>query len=911
MTRTRAELAIWVVAGTALMVAGMLLTSCSVAGEVGKPTSPAMEPGVVILDTSSFWRCHVARASERVTKESGELVYIDDLPGRTHKKVGPRGKTKLVLNEIPGVVRSLPSADGWEETDFDDSAWVRCPGPFGQPLGNREYRPMERLCLRGRFLVTDPASLGSLQLSLAIQGGAIVYINGMELARIGLPEGKITPETPAFDYPKEAYLAPNGDLLRNRRDLEKLGDRFQKRIRKLAATVPPALLRKGTNVLAVEVHRAPAPEFMFFGKAHNVHPRASCWWIRLAVESVKLVSPTGKGAVPNTGRPKGLQVWNHPVVQKLLPTDYCEPAVPLRPVEIFGARNGAFAGQLVVSSTAAIRRLKVTVSSLRCKEGGTIPASAVEIYYPRPDGAPLERYGLPTFDGLAEGPPAEVPFNVEGQGSVQPVWVTVNVPGDARPGDYKGMLTIRVKGEKPVIVPLSLKVIDWLIPDPENFITHVGIVQSPESLALQYGVEMWSESHWKLIEKSFQHLAKVSNDVLYIPLVRRTHFGNEHSMVRWIRNSEGSYTYDFTIADRYLDTAVKQLGKLPVVVMYCWEPSGSQGHFGHLQPGDREILISVLDEKTGALEEATGPKWGTAECREFWKPVFEHMRQLLSQYGLADSMMVGIAGDMRPTKEAAGDLKAVAPEAPWVVHCHSYTKDIYGEPVGYLASIWGVGGIAFPAGGQYDGPFYGWRSPVRVVLFPRYGCGIYGRGIHNDSRLNLYRGAAEGPLICRGRGEGARGFGRIGADFWPVLKDRQGRNAGTLAGRYLESPWGQLRLNYNVHYLLTPGEQGPLSTIRLEMMREGLQEMEAKVLIEKALLDEAKRAKLGEELVGRCEKHLVERIRHWIRNLQHGKSESDWRWYISSGWQQRSAELYALAAEVAEVLEASDSQATK
>ena len=92
-----------------------------------------------------------------------------------------------------------------------------------------------------------------------------------------------------------------------------------------------------------------------------------------------------------------------------------------------------------------------------------------------------------------------------------------------------------------------------------------------------------------------------------------------------------------------------------------------------------------------------------------------------------------------------------------------------------------------------------------------------------------------------------------------------------------------------------------LATERLEMLREGLQETEARIFIERALIDPAKRATLGAELAERCQAMLDERVRDRLRAIG-GKDSSDWLWFISSGWRRRSEQLYAAAAEVARAL---------
>jgi hypothetical protein len=144
---------------------------------------------------------------------------------------------------------------------------------------------------------------------------------------------------------------------------------------------------------------------------------------------------------------------------------------------------------------------------------------------------------------------------------------------------------------------------------------------------------------------------------------------------------------------------------------------------------------------------------------------------------------------------------------------------------------------------------------------------------------------------------GPRGLGRIGADFWPVLKDSRGRVRGTLAGRYPETAWGQLNLNNCTPYILGRGQKGPLATVRSEAFREALQELQTRIFVEKALLDDEAKDLLGEDLMARCRKALDERIRMGLHSAGEGQP-----WFISSDWCQRSELLFGLAAEVAKKL---------
>jgi len=329
---------------------------------------------------------------------------------------------------------------------------------------------------------------------------------------------------------------------------------------------------------------------------------------------------------------------------------------------------------------------------------------------------------------------------------------------------------------------------------------------------------------------------------------------------------------------------------VPVVCLYCWEPYTGSQYFGHKPRPGKGMLFTVLDPTTGDLEAAEGPTWGTPECRAFWKPVFDGMRKRLADRGLAGSMMVGVAGDSRPTKEAVADLKAIASEAKWVLNSHGTALSLHGQPVGHLADVWGSPSAPDPGTKR----LLGWQSPVLRTTFPRAGSNTVGP-IRLPSPAAQYRLAIEGMLAA-----GIRGVGRVGADFWPVIKDRRGRTADIL-GRYPESGWGQLNLRNAFAHILAPGPDGAIATARFEMLREGVQEAEARIVIERVLTDPAARAKLGEERVRRFQDLLDQRT----RDIRRAKTASDvaWLWYASV-IEERSDRLYAAAAEVARLLPA-------
>lgn len=143
--------------------------------------------------------------------------------------------------------------------------------------------------------------------------------------------------------------------------------------------------------------------------------------------------------------------------------------------------------------------------------------------------------------------------------------------------------------------------------------------------------------------------------------------------------------------------------------------------------------------------------------------------------------------------------------------------------------------------------------------------------------------------ICGGQ----RGFDRMNGDFFPVLLPGEGhrKSRGLPCGRYPGSGKTQLALRMNPY--IWPGPKLPVSTVRLEVTREGLMECEARITIDSALLDKARRAKLGEEKAKALEEVLVEKTEWTLNSSTFGAYA-----YIASDWRELRARLFDAAAEV-------------
>ncbi len=876
---------------SAMTIATMLLVG-SLTAFGGQPISAT--GGKLVLDEGSPWHCFLTFRSPVVRRE-GKLVPA------------PNG------GEYPRTWETETPAppDGWAAPDFDDSAWSRWRLPRKRlrevDYGFRNARAFSPslaiACLRGKFTVKDPGAAG-LALKLSYRGGAAVFVNGKEIARANLPAGELKPETVAEDYPREVFYNKGGKGIRaTHRDPEHNRERCEKRIRTLRAAVPASALRRGVNVLAVRIHRAPYVDGLL--------PRARLGY-RMAWSTCGLADlelRAGNGAEPNLGRPAGIQVWSESPARRALAGDFVDGHDAQLPVRIVGCRNGRFTGKVVVSSDAPLRGVKASLSALDPAAGGeALPASAAEIFYTVRDDSMTSRYRPPDggyWDSLSVKPPAEVKPSVLKDGTpataVQPVVIKVTVPADAAPGEYRGTLTISAAGTEPRKIPVELAVADWKLPDPRDYVTHMGLIQSPESVALRYDVPLWSEKHWQLMEKSFELLGQVGNRYVWIPLIARTNFGNAESMVYRKKNGGGAAEPDFEVFDRYLDLAQKHL-RLDVVCLQIWDMSSGGLH---KRPGFRGFEEGQgcrvsLRNGSGKTELSDVIKPSGPEAEKFWGPVFKGIRARLGKRGLLDAGMIGLAGDRTwASKEAVVLFEKLMPGAKWVQNSHPGNLRPGGwndMKIGYWTRVYTD--FPPPPSPWDQNRKCGWRRAglrvpnVTCDIFPRYGCFVGGSQLGHHSPLALHRMHLEATLLGN-----LTGLGRTGADFWPVLKGARVRSdhSTSINARFPESTWSQLNMVNGTEALLAPGPEGAVPTERFEQIREGVQLSEARIFIEKALHDAAGRKKLGEALVGRCQRLLDARA----CRIRAAAVSNAWGWYGSRETYLLDGDLFACAAEVA------------
>lgn len=147
------------------------------------------------------------------------------------------------------------------------------------------------------------------------------------------------------------------------------------------------------------------------------------------------------------------------------------------------------------------------------------------------------------------------PTLLEG-GSMRGLWLTVQVPQDAKPGTYKGYVELTCEG-KTTKHSYTVKVLNRTLPAPADWKFHLDFWQNPYAVARVHNVEPWSKEHFDVLRPYMLKLASAGQKAITATLIDRPWDGQTYdsfgSMVTWIKKADGTWLYDFTIFDRWVE----------------------------------------------------------------------------------------------------------------------------------------------------------------------------------------------------------------------------------------------------------------------------------------------------------------------------------------------------------------------
>jgi hypothetical protein len=372
------------------------------------------------------------------------------------------------------------------------------------------------------------------------------------------------------------------------------------------------------------------------------------------------------------------------------------------------------------------------------------------------------------------------------------------------------------------------------MPDPEDFRVQNSLYHAEEVMAKHYGVSNYSDEHFDLVGKSLALAAEVNSRQVQANLSVQFNGDNPESLIRWMRQPDGSYKHDYTTFDRYLDMVARCIGKPRTLRLNCWG-SHKTSPWGFSYGGE---WVSALDPVTGRIERLKQPAFGTQESLAFWRPVFTEVLKKLEARGWLKETTLGYNSYVSaPLPELVDMAYKLWPQGEW-----SFTSHIPARGMKFMGSDTNVAMTVRHGDALRVRPE---GSGLHTLDKPRRNTSCYiARWLMDDkSALREFRRFLE--LYCLR--PGYDGTSEWGLDLFP-LKKPAGGYSKPRAGRGVH--W----VNRSTTALLYPGPEGPVATERFEMFREGLELCEAMLFIRHAML----KKNLSDALNERIEHYLVD-----------------------------------------------------
>lgn len=206
-------------------------------------------------------------------------------------------------------------------------------------------------------------------------------------------------------------------------------------------------------------------------------------------------------------------------------------------------------------------------------------------------------------------------FNMEPQ-TVRPVWVTVDIPSDARPGRYTSEIVVTAKGAGKAVLPLEVEVIDQTLPGYEQWSYHLDLWQHPSAVARALNLEMWSDEHFEALKQQMKLLAEAGQKVITTTLNRdpwgSQTFDDYEDMIIWTKDKQGNWSFDYTVFDRYVEMMM-ELGIKKQINCYSMLPWGNRLNWYE----NNGFKVSSVNPKSDRYEEM----WSA-----FLKDFVKHLR---------------------------------------------------------------------------------------------------------------------------------------------------------------------------------------------------------------------------------------------------------------------------------------------
>jgi hypothetical protein len=235
-------------------------------------------------------------------------------------------------------------------------------------------------------------------------------------------------------------------------------------------------------------------------------------------------------------------------------------------------------------------------------------------------------------------------------GSYRVVWLTIETTSNVQPGKYHGSLTVRADGVDPLVFPLELEILAATLPAPADWKFHLDLWQHPWAIARWHDVKPWSEEHFRVMRPYLEELARGGQKIITTTLTDRPwgrrDYDDYRSMVEHVRLPDGSWRFDYSVFDRYVEFAMSCgiKGQINGYSLLTWS---GRLYYTDAATGDERFLLC----------DTAGP-----EFAEYWAPFLRDFEKHLEAKGWLERTRLAVDEAPAPMMKAMSELvRANAP----------------------------------------------------------------------------------------------------------------------------------------------------------------------------------------------------------------------------------------------------------
>jgi len=283
-------------------------------------------------------------------------------------------------------------------------------------------------------------------------------------------------------------------------------------------------------------------------------------------------------------------------------------------IDIFGLRNEVVSAQCVVQAHKDLENIAISIDQLKQSEGSAIiPAENVKWNFVESIFIQENTPKLQKSD-LIRPAPARFPDYLSDErqcaiskDALKAVYVTIEIPRDAEPGDYQSEITIKA-GDASVSLPLELTVYPPMLPDDR----HVMVTEwfSTSRFGKHHNLDPAdSEAILKMLKIYAENMAEHRQNVFRISM----------ELVRSSLTSDGKLDFDFSRFDQWAQV-FWDTGRMDLL------ETGFVARFGEDGWSGTEIVLRdfrVKDESTGKSKTLSGEEF----LPQFLPAFVKHLRE--------------------------------------------------------------------------------------------------------------------------------------------------------------------------------------------------------------------------------------------------------------------------------------------